>query len=247
MMTALVVDDELHARRSLESMLAGTGEFRLLPSCATAIDALQAIKTGAPDVIFLDVQMPQVSGLQLLSMLDPEATPAVVFVTAYDEFAVEAFERNAVDYLLKPVERERLDRTVEKLRRAGAAVAPRTYDTPAIERIPCTGRSGIRLVNVTEVEHVRCSIAGVYVITRAGEFLTEVTLQALEAKTDLARCHRQYLVNVAEIEEITRPEPRAAVLRLRSGHTVPVSRRYFPKLRQRLGLRGGGKYLDPLS
>jgi two-component system LytT family response regulator len=247
MMTALVVDDEPHARRSLEAMLAGTGQFRLLPSCATAIDALHAIQAGAPDVVFLDVQMPQVSGLQLLSMLDPEATPAVVFVTAYDEYAVDAFERNAVDYLLKPVERERLDRTVEKLRRAGAAGPPRAFEPPALERIPCTGRSGIRLVSVAEVEHVRCSVAGVYVVTRAGEFFTEVTLQALEAKTDLARCHRQYLVNLAEIEEITRPEPRAAVLRLRSGHSVPVSRRYFPKLRQRLGLRPGGKYLDPLA
>lgn len=247
MMTALVVDDELHARRALEALLAGTGAFRLLPSCATAIEALHAIKAAAPDVVFLDVQMPQVNGFQLLAMLDPERVPAVVFVTAYDEFAVEAFERSAVDYLLKPVERERLAKTVERLRRSAGAAARPAWETPALERIPCTGQRGIRLVNVADVEHVRCGIAGVYVITASGEFLTEVTLQVLEAKTPLARCHRQHLVNIDRIEEILRPEPRAAVLRLTSGATIPVSRRYFPRLRERLGLRGGGKYLDPLS
>jgi two-component system LytT family response regulator len=247
MMTALVVDDELHARRALEALLAASGAFRLLPSCATAIEALHAIKAAAPDVVFLDVQMPQVNGFQLLSMLDPDAVPDVVFVTAFDEFAVEAFERSAVDYLLKPVEKERLARTVERLQRAGRAGGRAAWETPPIERIPCTGQNSIRLVNVADVEHVRCGIAGVYVVTRAGEFLTELTLQVLEAKTDLARCHRQYLVNVGDIEEILRPEPRAAVLRMKSGRTIPVSRRYFPKLRQRLGLRGGGKYVDPLS
>jgi two-component system LytT family response regulator len=245
MMTALVVDDELHARRALEALLTASGAFRLLPSCGTALEALHAIKGAAPDVVFLDVQMPQVNGFQLLSMLDPEAVPDVVFVTAFDEFAVEAFERSAVDYLLKPVEKARLARTVERLLRAGRA-GRAAWETPPIERIPCTGQNSIRLVNVADVEHVRCGIAGVYVVTPAGEFLTELTLQVLEAKTDLARCHRQFLVNVGEIEEILRPEPRAAVLRMKSGRTVPVSRRYFPKLRQRLGLRGG-KYVDPLS
>ncbi len=204
MLTALVVDDELHARRALEVMLTATGAFRLLPSCATAIEALHAIKAAAPDVVFLDVQMPQVNGFQLLSMLEPETVPDVVFVTAFDEFAVAAFERSAVDYLLKPVEKERLARTVERLRHAPRA-GLRAWETPAIERIPCTGQNSIRLVNVSDVEHVRCGPAGVYVFAKAGEFLTELTLQVLESKTTLARCHRQYLVNVDDIEEILRP------------------------------------------
>lgn len=246
MMTALIVDDEVHARRSLEAMLRGTGEFTLLPSCASAVEALHAIKAEAPEVLFLDIQLPKVSGLQLLGMLDPESVPAVVFVTAYDEYAVEAFERSALDYLLKPVQRERLARTVEKLKRAVREGERRVYDTPAIERIPCTGQNSIRLVSVADVEHVRSGAAGVYVATASGEYLTELTLAVLESKTDLARCHRQHLVNVAQVEEVLRPEPRMAVLRMKSGSCVPVSRRYFTKLRRRLGLRGG-RYLDPLS
>lgn len=141
MMTALVVDDEVHARRSLEGMLGRTGEFRLLRSCASAIEALHAIKAEAPDVLFLDIQMPKVNGLQLLSMLDPETMPAVVFVTAFDEFAVEAFERSALDYLLKPVQKERLARTVEKLKRAARDGERRVYDTPAIERTRAPDRT----------------------------------------------------------------------------------------------------------
>jgi two-component system, LytTR family, response regulator len=94
---------------------------------------------------------------------------------------------------------------------------------------------------------VRCNAAGVYVITPRGEFLTDLTMQVLENKTDLERCHRQHLVNVRQIEEICRPEPRAAVLKMKSGREVPVSRRYFVRLKERLGLRRDRKYVDPLS
>lgn len=236
-MRALVVDDEVHARRSLEAMLAGTGAFQAVHGCANALEALRAIRAEPPDVLFLDVQMPKVNGFQLLAMIDPELMPSVVFVTAFDEFAVKAFEESAVDYLLKPVERERLARTLERLERARGERRPPAYQTPALERIPCAGAScGIRLVDVAEVEQVRCGAAGVYVVTAKGEFLTDLTMQVLEANTDLERCHRQHLVNVRQIEEILRPEPRGAVLRMRSGREVPVSRRYFVELRRRLGL-----------
>ena len=246
MMRAMIVDDELYARRSLEAMLAATEDFEVVSVCANAVEALHSIQAASPDVLFLDVQMPKVNGFQLLSMIGRERMPNVVFVTAYDQFAIKAFEENAIDYLLKPVLRERLTLTVEKLKRM-VHDEPRVYDSPPIERIPCTGPSCIRLVDVDDVEHVRCSAAGVYVVTPKGEFLTELTMQVLENKTQLARCHRQYLVDLRQIDEIHRPEPRAAVLRLKSGHEVPVSRRYFGALKQRLGLRRDLKYVDPLS
>jgi two-component system, LytTR family, response regulator len=237
MMRAVIVDDEVHARRSLEAMLARTGEFQIVATCADAVEALQAIRTQTPDVLFLDIQLPKVNGFQLLSMIDQEVMPHVVFVTAYDEYAVQAFEENALDYLLKPVERDRLDRTVEKLGRSLDQGKPPVYDSPALERIPCAGPNSIRLVDAADVEQVRCSAAGVYVLTPRGEYLTDLTMHVLETKTDLERCHRQYLVNVRLIEEILRPEPRGAVLRMKSGREVPVSRRYFVALRRRLGLR----------
>lgn len=244
---ALVVDDEPHARASLRAMLEATGALTVVGECGDALQALHAVKAEAPDVLFLDVQMPKVNGFQLLSMIDREIMPHVVLVTAYDAYAVKAFDENALDYLLKPVQRERLARTVEKLRRAVHEGERPAYDSPAIERIPCTGPHSIRLVDVAEVELVRSGPAGVHVVTARGEFLTELTLQVLEAKTELVRCHRQHLVNPRLIDEILRPEPRGAVLRLRSGKEVPVSRRYFVRLKERLGLRRDSKYLDPLS
>jgi two-component system LytT family response regulator len=244
---AMIVDDELYARRSLEAMLGSAEGFEVVSVCANAVEALQSINSASPDVLFLDIQMPKVNGFQLLSMISRERMPNVVFVTAFDRFALKAFEENAIDYLLKPILPERLTLTVEKLKRLVHDGAPRVYDSPPIERIPCTGPSCIRLVDVDDVEHVRCSAAGVYVVTPKGEFLTELTMQVLENKTPLLRCHRQYLVDARQIEVIVRPEPRGAVLTMKSGREVPVSRRYFAALKERLGLRRDFKYVDPLS
>ncbi len=248
MMRALIVDDELHARNALKAALVRTGELDVVGTCANAVQAIQAIKTERPDVLFLDIQMPKVNGFQLLSMIDEEVMPKVVFVTAYDEYAIKAFEENALDYLLKPVQKDRLANTMEKLKRSVREGRRPVYGGPAIERIPCTGQNSIRLVDLSEVEYVQCSVAGVYVVTPKGEFFTELTLQVLENKTDLVRCHRQYLVNVRQVEEIIRPEPRVAMLRTKSGKAVPASRRYFVKLKERLGIsHREGKYSDRLS
>jgi two-component system, LytTR family, response regulator len=235
MIRALVVDDEVHAREELAALLRETGAVEVVGLCANAVEAIPAMRRARPDVLFLDVQMPAVSGFELLAMLDPDETPRVVFVTAHDEFAVRAFEENAADYLLKPVERERLARTVERLQRppapAAASLAP-----PAIRRIPCQGARSIRLVDLAEVESVRSSEAGVYVITAAGEHFTELTLRVLEERAGLVRCHKQHLVNVERVEEILLGDDEGATLRTRSGRTVPVSRRFLSALKERLGV-----------
>jgi two-component system LytT family response regulator len=207
-------------------------------TCANAVEALQAVRAHRPDVLFLDIQMPQVNGFQLLGMLDEELTPSVVFVTAYDEFALKAFEENALDYLLKPVQPERLERAVEKVRRfLGSGARPR-YDLASLDRIPCDGPQRTRLVDVAEIEFVRSSAAGVYVVTARGELFTELTLRVLETRTAaLTRCHKQCLVNLAHVDEIVREEDGGATLRTRSGHEVPVSRRLVPALREALGIR----------
>lgn len=238
-MRALVVDNELHAREDLAARLRETGEFTWVGQSGNAIEALQAVKAEQPDVLFLDIEMPQIDGFQLLSMIDEEIMPAVVFVTAYDEFALKAFEENALDYLLKPVQPDRLGRAIEKLKRF--AVEP---PSPAaavlgrpIERIPCMGKNSIKLIDVGEVEFVRSSVAGVYVVTAKGEFFTELTLKVLESKTELVRCHRQYLVNVKEIDEIVRQEPTGVVLAMKSGKSIPTSRRFLLKLKDQLGIQ----------
>ena len=237
-MRALVVDNELHAREDLAARLRETGEFTWIGQSANAIEALQAVKAERPDVLFLDIAMPQIDGFQLLSMIDEDILPAVVFVTAYDEFALKAFEENALDYVLKPVQADRLGRAIEKLRRFAVEPPP----SPAvmgrpIERIPCMGKNSIKLVDVGDVEFVRSGVAGVYVVTAKGEFFTELTLKVLESKTDLVRCHRQYLVNVKEIDEIVRQDPTGVVLAMKSGKSIPTSRRFLLKLKDQLGIQ----------
>jgi two-component system LytT family response regulator len=236
MIRALLVDDEVHARDELAALLAETGAFTVVGTCANAVEAIPAVRREKPDVLFLDVQMPAISGFELLAMLDPEELPRVVFVTAHDEFAVRAFEENAFDYLLKPVERARLARTVERLQRGPVGPPASVLAASSIKRIPCQGARSIKLVDLGDVESVRSSEAGVYVVTAAGEHFTELTLRVLEDRTGLCRCHKQHLVNVDRVEEILLGDDDGATLRTRSGRTVPVSRRFLAALKQRLGL-----------
>lgn len=237
-MRALVVDNEKHAREEVAFLLGRLPGVEVLGTCGNALEALQAVRARRPDVLFLDIQMPQVNGFQLLGMLDEELTPSVVFVTAYDEFALKAFEENALDYLLKPVQPERLERAVEKVRRFMGTGRRPSYDLATLERIPCDGPQRTRLVEVAEIEFVRSSAAGVYVVTPHGEFFTELTLRVLEARTGvLTRCHKQCLVNLAHVVEIVREEEGGATLRTRSGREVPVSRRLLLRLKDLLGIR----------
>ncbi len=177
MMRALVVDDEIHARDELTALLDETGAFRIVGASANAFEALKVIKRERPDVVFLDIRMPVSSGFELLSMIEPEIMPIVVFVTAYDEYAIKAFEENALDYLLKPVEKTRLVRTVHKLKKMlGEGTRPE-YQGPDIVRIPCVLANRIKLINVSDVDYVRSDAGGVYAVSGSGEYFTELTLK----------------------------------------------------------------------
>ncbi len=232
-MRALIVDDEMHARAELATLLRETGAFTLVGECGNAVEALHAIRRERPDVVFLDIQMPALSGFELLSMLDDEETPAVVFVTAHDEFAVRAFEEKALDYLLKPVSRERIDKTLERLHRLPGTERRRDYPRVALKRVPCLSTRAIKLVDVGEIEFARSSEAGVYVVTAKVELFTELTLKVLEERAGLVRCHKQFLVNLDHVDQISLEEG-GAVLRTKSGKDVPVSRRHVAGIRELL-------------
>jgi len=236
MMRALIVDDEVHAREELQALLEETGEFHIVGNCANAFEALKAIKRVRPEVLFLDIQMPILSGFELVSMIDEEVMPIVIFVTAYDEYAVKAFEENALDYLLKPLEKQRLAKTVHKLKRMlGEGTRP-AYEGPEIKRIPCVSSNRIKLIDISDVEYVRSDIAGVYVVCSYGEFYTELTLKVLEARTNLIRCHKQYLANIDRVDEIILHENLLADMQMKSGRSIPFSRRYLKKMKVQLGL-----------
>lgn len=236
MIRALIIDDEVHARRELQSLLEQTGAFEVVGQCANAVEGVKAINRERPEVIFLDIQMPVIDGFELLSMIDRELMPQVVFVTAYDDYAIRAFEEKTLDYLLKPVSAERLAKTVEKVREQLRSQARPVYPTPELSRIPCLKAGNIKLIATEAVEYALAEPAGVYVFAEGEACFTDLTLKALEERTPLVRCHRKALVNLAAIDQIAPQEGGGAELRTRSGKVIPVSRRLFKEFKQRLGL-----------
>ncbi len=236
MMRTLIVDDEFHAREELGTLLQETGEFVITGKCANALDAMKAIKKDRPDVVFLDIQMPVIDGFEFLGMIEEEIMPQVVFVTAYDFYALKAFDENAIDYLLKPVEKERLTKTIHKLKKnIDDGNRPiRYYLDPEIKRVPCIMCNRIKLIHVPDIEYVRSSQSGIYVVCPAGEFYTELTLKLFETRTNLIRCHKQYLVNLNHVDEIIFHESSQAEIKMKTSKWVPVSRRYLKILKEKM-------------
>jgi len=237
MLKAIIIDDELYAREELNELLVETNQVQVIEQCSNAIEGLKAINSLKPDVVFLDIHMPQISGLELLSMLDQETMPKVVFVTAYDEYAVKAFEDNAFDYLLKPVESCRLLKTLKRIH--GDKSEQPNYEpitNNKLELIPCSGFNRILLLTPNEIEIALSEQTGVHLLTEKDKFTASLSLKVLEEKTDLIRCHRQYLINPTCIREIKLLDNGSADIVTKSGHHAPVSRRYLKVIKDRFGL-----------
>jgi two-component system LytT family response regulator len=237
--SAIIIDDEPLAREELAEQLSQYPSFSILTSVGNAIEGLKAINAHKPDVVFLDIQMPQITGIELLAMLAPENMPRVVFVTAYDEYAVQAFEDNAFDYLLKPIVPCRLNKTIERLHLAIADEQPspdvKQLAPQHLEQIPCSGHNRIIVVKVTEIECAFSDLTGVQIKTANQVATSHLTLKVLEEKTNLVRCHRQYLVNPLAIQEIKLLENGLAEVITQNQHAIPVSRRYLKHLKELIG------------
>jgi len=240
MLKAIIIDDELYAREELNNLLLESAEVDVIAQCNNAIEGLKAINSLKPDVVFLDIHMPQISGLDLLAMLDPENMPLVVFVTAYDEYAVKAFEDNAFDYLLKPIETHRLHKTLNRLKNhIEKQQQPLSYlpiTANYLELIPCSGFNRIILLEPEKIEIAMSDHIGVHLLAGEEKFTASLSLKILEEKTELIRCHRQFLVNPLCIREIKLLENGAAKIITRSDLHAPVSRRHLKLIKDRFGL-----------
>ena len=235
-MNVLIIDDEPPARDELRRLLGAYEDIAVIGQCANAIEGIAAVNRLSPDAIFLDVRMPRISGLEMLSMLDPERRPHVVFLTAHEEHALEAFAEDAFDYLLKPVDPARLDRTIRRLRRTEPS--PTLFErVEPLASIPCSGQNRIYLVRVADIEYVASRSSGVFVVTAARqERFTELTLKTIEERTPLLRCHRQVLVNPEAIREIVLQENGAGEIVTNAEARIPVSRRHLVALKERLSI-----------
>lgn len=186
MIKVLIVDDEPLARENLRILLQEQSDIEIVGECSNAVEAIGAVHKLRPDVLFLDIQMPRISGLEMVGMLDPEHRPYIVFLTAFDEYAVKAFEEHAFDYLLKPIEEARLEKTLSRLRqertKQDVSLLPENQHT--LKFIPCSGHSRIYLLQMDDVAFISSRMSGVYVTSSDGkEGFTELTLRTLESRT----------------------------------------------------------------
>ncbi|SDQ11977.1 two-component system response regulator BtsR [Pseudovibrio sp. Tun.PSC04-5.I4] len=234
MITCLVVDDEPYAREELVELLDKAGNIEVIGECSNAIEALSTINKLKPQLVFLDIQMPRISGIELIAMLDPETMPRIVFSTAYDEYAIKAFEHHAYDYLLKPVEEERLAKTLNRIRVDLRPQMLQDITPQQLTHLPCYIGNRLKVIPLANVEYVFSDLSGIHVATTNEYVHTQLTLKVLEQKTPLVRSHRQYLVSRDTIAEITLLETGAEVI-THSGTKIPVSRRYLRSVKQVFG------------
>ncbi len=241
----LIVDDEQPARERLERLVADIEGWTVVGTCATGAEALKLVRARTPAVVLMDIRMPGMTGIEAARHLGAlEQAPAVVFTTAYDEYALEAFESQAVGYLLKPVRRERL---ADALKHAARLTAPQLRSLSAPPRplasrqhVAVRVRDDLKLIPLKDVRYFRADQKYVTVRHTSGEDLLDESLRQLEEEfdTDFVRAHRSVLVAIAHIEALERSADGNYVLRLRGeGEPLAVSRRQLPELRKRLAGR----------
>jgi two-component system, LytTR family, response regulator len=234
------VDDEPLARQHLSSLLSRESDIEVVGECGDGITAVETLTSLRPDLVFLDIRMPRLGGFEVLESLGGDCRPMVIFVTAFDQFAVRAFEAQALDYLLKPFHRERFHAALERVRR-GAGTFPGREQLAALRSEPdrMVVKSGDRLIFVPfdELEFMRA--AANYVTLHFAGKTCEVreTLTAMEARLPaqrFIRIHRSYIVNLGAIVEVFPAGGGEYMLSLKSGRQLPVGPSYPATIRDAL-------------
>ena len=246
-MTTIIIDDEPLARSVVKDYLASFPQIELKGECGDGFEGVKAIQQYQPDLIFLDIQMPKINGFEMLELIDHR--PAVIFTTAFDEFAIKAFEASAVDYLLKPFSRERFDSAVKKF--LGQQNDERQEDTseklletaaqttPQNQRIVVKTGNKIKIIPIQNIHFLEAADDYVMVMTEEGAFLKNKTMNFFEQNLDqqqFVRTHRSYIVNVQQITRIDPYEKENHVAILKSGRHIPVSKTGYSKLKEVLGV-----------
>jgi two-component system LytT family response regulator len=243
----LVVDDEALARRRMRRYLAADSDVIVVGECGDGVSAVDAIRTLKPDIVLLDVQIPELDGFDVLRTLSPSELPAVVFVTAFDRYAVRAFDLHAIDYLLKPFRRDRFDLA---LARAKARIAARVRDQRLADLVESLGTAtkhptrvtvgrGHSLVVIDWVDVDWIEAADNYVTLHVGqtEYLLRRTLNSLEKELDgrqFARIHRSAIVQIDRVIELIPETHGDSTLRLRGGRSLTVSRTFREHIAMRI-------------
>ena len=247
MIRAFVVDDELLAVKRLSRMLRETGRVEVVGGSSDPVDALAALASVSVDALFLDIQMPGMTGFEMLAMMDPE--PMVVFTTAYDQYALQAFEVNSIDYLLKPIEERHLARALDKIERLRATPgAPPDWKALVAqlavggypERIASRLGERIQILELSHVTHFFAHDKLTYAATEAKNYVVDYTVSDLEQKLSprsFCRIHRSTLVNLAWVKELDAWFGGRVLVRLKDAKAteLQVARERVSELKKRLG------------
>lgn len=244
MIKVILIDDEPLARGILKEYLQRHPDIQVIGECGDGFEGVKAIAQHKPDLIFLDIQMPKINGFEMLELL--ESPPAVIFTTAYDEYAIKAFEHHAVDYLLKPFSPDRFDKAIQKWRENQSAAQKNTAalvenSSPPEEqqRIVVKKGSNIVILPIHMVHFIEAYDDYVKVHTKEGFYLKKKTMAHYEKSLDarqFVRVHRSYLLNIQELTRIEPLEKDNHVALLKTGVRIPLSQSGYGKLKEVLGI-----------
>lgn len=244
-MRVIIVEDEEPARQLLQKYLSEHSDIEIIAECPDGYSAVMAINKEKPDLVLLDIQLPRLNGFEVLELIDHN--PQVIFATAYDEFAIKAFERNATDYLLKPFSKERLFSALEKVRsRLVTETVPVTPNSEVsselaagmpITRIVVKDTKGIIIVPVNEVHYFEAQDDYVMIYSAKGRYMKKQTLKHFEDGLSpelFVRIHRSFITNITQIERLEPYEKESFIAIMKSGARVKVSSSGYKNLREKL-------------
>ncbi len=245
MKNAIIIDDEPLARSLILEYLKEYPQIKVSEECNNGFEGLKAIKEHQPDLIFLDVQMPKITGFEMLELLDEK--PKVIFTTAFEEYALKAFEAHAVDYLLKPFDQERFNKAVDEFlqnsvidgSKVNGLLEEVTASPGKLDRIVVKTGNKIKIIPLYEVHYLEADDDYVNIHTSDGAFLKNKTMAFFEktlSEKDFVRVHRSYIVKLDQVTKIEPYEKDSHLIWLKSGMKIPVSKSGYPKLRIALGL-----------
>ena len=241
MIKAIIVDDEPLARFVLREHLQRYPDIEVMQECNDGFEGIKAMQQHQPQLLFLDIQMPKINGFEMLELV--EQPPAVIFTTAYDEYALKAFEANAIDYLLKPFSKERFDKAMQKFLQHGLQQATTLLNEPLLpeqsQRVVVKTAGKIKIIPINDIWYVEAADDYVKIFTVEGSFLKNKTMGYFEMTLDakqFVRTHRSYIINVQQITRLEPYEKESYMAILKSSAQVPVSKSGYQKLKGILGI-----------
>ncbi len=241
-MTAVIIDDEPLARIIVKEYLQAYPHITLLHECGDGFEGMKAIQEHKPDLIFLDIQMPKITGFEMLELIDEP--PLVIFTTAFEEYAIKAFDAHAADYLLKPFSKERFDKAMQKLLLQKDNLAKNVVDTALqttvqSNRVVVKDNGKIKIIPFAQVQYLEAADDYVKIHTADGTFLKKQTMQFFEdnlPNAEFIRVHRSYIIHAQLISRIDPHEKDSHLVLLTTGVRVPVSKSGYAKLKDVLGI-----------